>query len=162
MPKATGFSYLGLHQPGEDLTSGSIGGLCQLMTNDANATLNVGDLVIMSGTTKVDKTASNPTFYKGIVVAGKQTDFRIPDGLSAAQVSAGIPAALANEQVYVLVFGIFYVVADGAISNGAPFIPSGTAGKVTSGVTDCEVIGRIIGAATVNNGDVGLAYINVI
>lgn len=160
MPKATAFSFLTNHQPGEELVSGSIGGECYLLTNDANATLNIGDLVVLSGNVTVDKVAANPTNFKGIVVAGALTDYRIPDGLTAAQITAGIPAADAGQQVYVLVYGIFYVVADGAIANGAPFIPSATAGKVTAGTTANEVIGRILGAATVNDGDIGLAFIN--
>lgn len=160
MPKPTGFGYIRFHEPSFSGDEGLLGGLCLLMTNAANATLKIGDVVLMSGNKIVDKLdASASTLFKGVVVCGAQNDYRIPEGLTTAQVAAGVNAALASEGVMVMIEGTFWVIASAAIAVGAAIIGSATAGKVQAGVTPGCGLGWNIGAAALANNDVILAYI---
>lgn len=156
MPKPSGFGYLRLYEPGLYNTDEyMLGGVCMLLSNDANNTLKLGDSVLMSGNKKVDKIdGSASTLFKGIVIGGKQTDYRIPEGLTTTLISSGINAALANEDVLVLIDGTFWAIASAAISVGASVGMSATVGKVAANETAGQCLGWNIGAAALANNDV--------
>jgi hypothetical protein len=192
--RPTNLQYSGQQNQFEDAYGvPSLGG--QVMQFTAGASLNVGDAVQISGSLTVNKATTNPSKVIGIVVGGQsmQGDGALfeSQGTNSASDIALIQsaqlAAIANQTVFILTFGVFYVIADGAIANGAPIkISASTAGRVTSGTVGLTinagatavtssaangaivggdgvsgVFGTLIGAATVNPGDVSLAFINV-
>lgn len=188
------FSYFGCQNQFQDFDLiPSVGG--KVIQLQAGASLNIGDSVIISGTATCNKSTANTTQAIGIVVGGQS----MPDGgvydpgsnsisFNATLISGGILAAVAGQYVYVMTQGVFWVVCDGVIANGAQIkLSPTTAGQVTLatssltiaagavGVTSSaangaiingddasgDCVGKLLDVAAAVAGDIRLAYINV-
>lgn len=141
------------HRPDDDVNVGLVGG--QVLQYTAGGTLNVGDCVLLSAATTVNKsvTKANYTSFIGVVVGGKQTDGRALT--SSAEV--GLLAANINETVLVQISGQAYVVADSAVAIGINVSAGATAGRVDDATlataTDFALVFGIAITAAVNPAD---------
>lgn len=154
MGKTTFFTWTGRRTTGNDQTAGDLGGDVLALT--AGATLNIGDIVYISGSSTVNKstTTSNRPLAIGVVVGGALTnDEPAMEDYSATAIAAGVPAANVNQRVYVCVRGIVYVVADGAISVGAQITASAsTAGRATAAANYTVAAGGTAVTSSAANG----------
>lgn len=152
--KPTGFGFLTVRVDEIAIAAAgqygySPGGL--VLEYGAAATLNVGDVVYISGANQVNKSNVAATVLgkvAGVVVGGTRTDMRAID----RKLDVGIQAAQVNERVLVLVYGKFWVVSDAAITAGDPLTPgTGTAGRAKTGTVTTDLVagdtGRLIGNA---------------
>jgi hypothetical protein len=142
--RPTTFPWLSNNATRQDKAPGAIGGIVELFT--AAAALNTGDAVFFSAANTVNKsvTQANYAGFVGIVVGGALTNDNMVD-------RPGVPAANANQRVFVQVFGIANVVAGGAITVGTNFsvIPdTATAGRVIAGTTAGQIVGKPLSSAT--------------
>lgn len=143
MHKPTNLPWIAHRIPSTDA---EIGGAVMICT--AAAALKLGDVVYLSGTRTVNKSATvgNHALVCGVVVGGTNTGMQAD--YNAANYNS-IVAADANEQVLVQYNGIALVICKAAITIGRTVIPDTTdAGKVK----DSAVLTSTVGTLVVDSG----------
>lgn len=151
MPEISGLTRLPWILLSDDDSAEGVGGL--LVVYKAAAALNVGDAVFISAAKTVNKsvTAANHNKRAGVVVGGQ----KFGRGVVQRKNDVGTQAAAANEDVYVCIAGICYVVAQAAITAGAPIkLDTTTAGRVLTAAVLTIASGVVAVTSNAANGDI--------
>lgn len=142
MSQPSDFTYVGHNAPSSVLNPNRGG---TVFRYTAGGTLNIGDVVQISGTQTVNKATTNPNRTIGVVVGGDSLvdkgliEFGTTTGI-AALIQSGIVAATVGQTVIVQVQGMVYVRCDGVIANAAQIKAStNVAGRVMAAVSAATI-----------------------
>lgn len=123
----------------------------------AGGTLLIGDVVMVSAASTVNKSAvaANGAFFAGVVVGGGgDAGYSEPLGYENINGNIGLQATIVNKAAALQVAGIAFVKAGAAIAAGARVgFDTGTAGRVIANATAGQTIGIALTAALAN-GDI--------
>lgn len=136
----------------DDTSAKNYGGPCAIFTAGAN--LNYGEVVYVSTTNTVNKSATAATVgatFAGVVIGGDLTnDLSVLEATVDAGITATFQVATSGKNVLVQLEGIVQVIGGAVVNVATRLIGDTTAGRVITGTTAGSVLGYALEAGALD------------